>query len=90
MIILDYPMNLKNFRKNYLAFRNVWYKEKNDKDGIMNKDLLRFYQAKANIFAKEFEDSAKKDYRLLMKAVDAMEEYDDLDPKSSFSKSQFS
>ena len=48
------------------------------------EDLLKYYNAKANIFAEKFENSERKNYKFLMKSVNAMIMYDKLEGPSPF------
>ena len=81
MIILDYPVN---FKKSYFAFRMVWNKEKYNKDEIMNQDLLKFYEAKANLLSERWDDSDKRDSRILMKVINAIITFEELDKPSPY------
>ena len=74
MIHLEHPVN---FRKYYLVFRKVWNNEKND--FLEDRDLSRFYEAKANLFNKIWEDSGKKDDRAFWKSINAIITFGELE-----------
>lgn len=73
MIKLQYPVNLL---KQYLSIVRVMNKEK--KDEIMLENKLQYYEAKANIFSKRWEDSGRKDDKALIKSINSMIAYSSL------------
>jgi len=70
-------------RKYQLVFKEVLRKHKEGKE-ILLEDLLRFYDAKMNISLKRWEDSGRRDVRLLAKSINAMLFYDVLNINDPF------
>jgi len=80
MIDLQDPVKVV---ENTLALKRIANKFRNE-GVIMLEDKLRFYEAKANLCLKKFEDSNNKDDRVLMKALSAIRKYDEIDYNNEF------
>lgn len=79
MIDLQHPINVT---ENFINMKKIENKYKKGEE-IMLEDKLKYYEAKANLFLKKFEDSKEMDGIALMKAENAIFAYDDLDDSES-------